>query len=37
MPIVTSVAPTTPTIAASSVQEITVAEASPPFSPPSHL
>jgi hypothetical protein len=34
---VTSVAPTTPTIAASAVQASTVAEASPPFTLPSHL
>ena len=37
IPIVTSVAPTTPTIAASTVQASTVAEARPPLSAPSHL
>ena len=37
MPIVTSVAPTTPTMAARMVHTTTVAEARPPFRPPSHL
>ena len=36
MLIVVSLAPMTPTIAASSVQATTVAEATPPLSPPIH-